>query len=127
MKNTAKRNSLKNRINRSLCLLTVIFTQVILSVVFAQTTNLTIQKKNITVKEVLTLIEKSSQVVFFYADKDVGLNRKVSIDVINQPISKVLEELFKNSSNTFKIDGKQVYILKKTRKVETDVKSENKR
>ena len=126
MKNTAKRNSLKNRINRSLCLLTVIFTQVILSVVFAQTTNLTIQKKNITVKEVLTLIEKSSQVVFFYADKDVGLNRKVSIDVINQPISKVLEELFKNSSNTFKIDGKQVYILKKTRKVETDVKSENK-
>jgi len=113
MKNTAKRKLLKSRIQRSLCLLVVVFAQVILSGVYAQTTNLTIQKKNVTVKEVLALIEKNSQVVFFYADKDVDLNRRVSIDIRNQPISKVLEELFKNSLNAFKLDGKQVYISKK--------------
>ncbi|HEY5593322.1 MAG TPA: TonB-dependent receptor [Paludibacter sp.] len=126
MKNTAKRKSLKSRIKRSLCLLAVIFAQLTLSGVYAQTTNLTIQKKNITVKEVLTLIEKNSQVVFFYADKDVDLNRKVSIDVKNQPISKVLEELFKNSLNAFKLDGNQVYISKKQKQVEEKVKPANK-
>jgi len=50
MKNTAKRKLLKSRIQRSLCLLVVVFAQVILSGVYAQTTNLTIQKKNVTVK-----------------------------------------------------------------------------
>src|ERR1035437_9609869 len=121
MKNTAKSKLLKSRILRRLSLLVMLFAQLILSGVYAQTTNLTIQQKNVILKEVLTLIEKNSQVVFFYADKDVDLNRKVSIDVKNQPVSKVLEELFKNSLNTFKIDGKQVYISKKQKQVEEKV------
>ncbi len=126
MKNTAKGKLLKSKIQRCLGILVVIFAQVILSSVYAQTANLTIQKKNITVKEVLTLIEKSSQIVFFYTDKDVDLSRKVSIDVKNQPVSKVLEDLFKNSLNAYKLDGKQVYITKKQKQVDEKVKPANK-
>jgi len=126
MKYTAKRKSLRARIPRCLSLLVVIFAQVILSGVYAQTTNITIQKRNVTVKEVLTLIEKSSQLVFFYTDRDINLNRKVSIDVKNQPVTKVLDELFKNSLNEFKLDGKQVYISKKLKQVEEKVKPASK-
>ena len=113
MKNTLKYKLLNKRIQRFLLLLVVIFTQGILSGLNAQTSTITIQKKNITVKEVLALIEENSKVVFFYADKDIDLNRKLTLDVKNQPVSRVLEELFKNSINKFKFDGKQVYISKK--------------
>ena len=102
----------------------MLFAQSSLSEAYSQIANVTIQRKDITVKEVLTIIERNSQVVFFYADKDIDLNRKVSIDVKNQPVSKVLEELFKNSLNTFKIDGKQVYISKKTKIAELESKPE---
>jgi len=126
MKNTVKRNLFKSSTIRSLALLIVLFAHVILSEVYAQTPNLTIQKKNITVKEVLTLIEKGGQVIFFYTDKDVDLNRMLNINLVNQPISKILDEVFKNSLNDFKIDGRQVYILKRTKQVEAKSKPEKK-
>ena len=126
MKNTAKRKLLKSRIQQYVGLFVVLFAQGLLSGVNAQTSNLTIHKKDITVKEVLTLIEKSSQLVFFYADKDIDLKRKVSLNVKNQPISKILDELFLNSINAFKIDGKQVYITKKPRQVKEIVKPASK-
>ncbi|MGB4414848.1 MAG: TonB-dependent receptor [Paludibacter sp.] len=113
MKNTAKRKLLKCKLRKYIVILIVILAQGIINGVEAQTTNLTIQNKNVTVKEVIAFIEENSQIIFFYADKDVDLTRKVSIDVKNQPVSTILEELFKNSSNNFKIDGNQVYILKK--------------
>ena len=122
MKDTEKRNFLKSKVRRCTGLLVVIFAQVIMSVVYGQTTNLTIQEKNVTVKEVLTFIEKNSQVIFFYVDNDIDLNRVVSIDVKDQSISNVLEELFKDSQNTFRIDGNQVYIRKKAKTVEEQVK-----
>jgi TonB-linked SusC/RagA family outer membrane protein len=126
MKNTAKRKLFKSTITWSLCLFILLFAPVTLSGASAQTSNLTIKERNITVKEVLTLIEKNNHVVFFYADKDVDLNRRLNINVVSQPISKVLNELFKDSSNAFKIDGKQVYIIKKLNQVEKTVKLSNK-
>lgn len=127
MKNTAKCKLFKPKIHLQTCLFVVLIAQLILSGVYAQTTNLTIKKKDVTVEEVLTAIEKNNQIVFFYAVKDVDLNRKVTINIVNQPISKVLEELFKNSSNSFKIDGKQVYITRKPKQADDVGKSEYKK
>jgi len=126
MKNTAKRKLFKSTIIRSLGLLVLLFAQVVICGASAQTSNLTIQQKNITVKDALTLIEKGSKVVFFYTDKDIDLNRRLNINVVNQPVSKILDEVFKNSSNTFKIDGNQIYITKKQKQVEEKVKPANK-
>lgn len=118
MKNIANRKLFKSWLRRPVSLLLLFFFQLILCGVSAQSGTLTIQEKNITVKEILTLIEKNSKLVFFYADKDVDLNRKIDIDVKNQPVSKVLEEVFKNSLNTFKLDGNQVYVTKKPKATE---------
>ncbi|MDR3251485.1 MAG: TonB-dependent receptor [Tannerella sp.] len=79
----------------------------------AQVKQLTIQKNNVTVGEVLALVEKEGQYVFFYADKDVDLSRKVSLNLRNQPVTKVLDELFKNTQNSYRVDGKQIFITKK--------------
>ena len=80
---------------------------------YAQTHNITIRERNKTVEEILGIIEEKANVYFFYNDKEVDLKRKVTIEMVDQPLSKVLETLFKDSSSKFVIDGNQVYISKK--------------
>lgn len=127
MKNTAKSKLFKPKIQLQPGLFVLLIAQLILSGISAQTTNITIKKTDVTVEEVLSTIEKRNQIVFFYAVKDLDLNRIVTIDVVNQPISKVLEELFKNSSNSFKVDGKQVYITRKPKQLDDNGKSGSKK
>lgn len=94
------------------------------SVVNAQTQQLTIQQQNISLEALLSIIEKEGKVVFFYIDKDINISQKVSLSVKNQPLTKVLDELFKNTQNDYRIDGKQIYITKKTPAKETKNASE---
>lgn len=77
-------------------------------------TRITIQEKEKTVKEVLYVIESKTKLNFFYNDKDVDTSRKVTVHLVNRPVTEVLEELFKGTSNSYKIDGNQVFITKKT-------------
>lgn len=77
-------------------------------------TRITIQEKEKTVKEVLHVIESKTKLNFFYNDKDVDTSRKVTVLLVNRPVTEVLEELFKGTSNSYKINGNQVYITKKT-------------
>lgn len=81
---------------------------------FAQTaTVFTINQNSITVKEVLTQLEKRSKFVFLYADKDVDVNRRVTVKATNQPLNVVLDQLFQNTNNSYTIDGSQVFITRK--------------
>lgn len=75
---------------------------------------ITIQEKEKTVKEVLHLIEAKTTLNFFYNDRDFDTSRKVTINLVDKPVTDILEEIFKGSSNSYKIDGNQVYITKKT-------------
>lgn len=113
MDNNRKCKLLKTGLQRSVCLLIVLLVQILSSVSYSQTSGLTLQEKNKTVKEILTKIEQQSKLVFFYNDKDVDLNRRVTIDQKSQPVSVILTELFKDSSNSFKIDGNQVFLTRK--------------
>lgn len=74
---------------------------------------ITIHQTDKSVREILRVIETTSNMVFFYNNNDVDLDRKVSIQVSNESIEKVLDLLFANTQNTYKIDGRQVYIMKK--------------
>lgn len=108
--------------------------QVILMICFVQlfflgeanAQTITIHQTDKPVKEVLRVIENIGNVVFFYNNSDVDLNRKVTVQVNNGSIEKVLEQLFANTQNTFRIDGRQVYIMKKTVKEEETVKPQKK-
>lgn len=97
------------------------------SEVNAQTKKITIQQNNVTVEQVLSFLEKEAQVVFFYIDNDVELSRKVSLNLKDQPVTIILDELFKNTQNSYKIDRKQVYITKKSKPAEINDKRENNR
>ncbi len=74
---------------------------------------ITIYQTDKPVREILSVIETNSGMVFFYNNKDVDLNRKVTLQVSNESIENVLDLLFAGTQNTYKIDGRQVYIMKK--------------
>jgi len=127
MNNNEKHILLKIKLQRLFCMLLIICAQGLLSVAYSQTTGLTIVEKDKPLKEVLDKIEKNTKLVFFYNDKDINLKRKVTINQKDQPVSAILTELFRNTGNTFKIDGNQVYILKKAEQKETGVKPVDKK
>ena len=74
----------------------------------------TLSVESKTVEEVLNMIEDSNNYVFFYNAADVDKSRKVTLAFSGADIKVVLSELFKGTDNSFRIDGRQVYITKKT-------------
>jgi len=81
--------------------------------VIAQNNHFNIKFSNQKLSEVFKVIEDNSSYVFFYNDKDVDMNRNINLTFVNKTIEQVLSELFKNSSNEYKIDGRQIYITKR--------------
>lgn len=79
---------------------------------YAQQKTFTFRLENRTLAEVLREIEKQSEYVFFYADRDIDLNRRVSIEVEGQTIDRLLEELFRKSDNVWQLNDRQVIIRK---------------
>ena len=80
---------------------------------YSQTTVMSINLKNKTVKEVFSEIENNSEYSFFYRDGVVDLERKVSINLKNEKIEVILDKLFANTNNTYLIIDKQITIIRK--------------
>ncbi len=73
----------------------------------------TLNVKEKSVGEVLGMIEASTPYIFFYNTADVDKSRKVSLEFTDAELTTVLGKLFEGQENSFKIDGRQVYITKK--------------
>ena len=122
MKNNAKCKLSHNRIRLLKPLLVMLISSNMWIGVNAQTIKMSFNLNNITVDEAFKAIEKKSQYVFFYSDKDIFLKRKLSLVVTDVTINEVLDQLFRNSQNNYRIDGRQIYISKKVKPVEGNVK-----
>ncbi len=79
--------------------------------VYSQSTSLSLDLKNRTVKEVLQTIEEHSDFRFFYNEKFVDLNRKVSIFSENKSVENILNEVFTGINISFKIMGNNLIII----------------
>ena len=79
---------------------------------YSQTTTLNLKMNNKTVREVFNEIEKNSEYIFLYNRETLDPNRAVSITVVNETISKVLDKLFEGTDNIYKVSDRQVYISK---------------
>ncbi len=65
-----------------------------------------------TLGEVFKGIESESEFIFFYLDDAIDVSRKVSLTVSNSYIEEVLDEIFKNTNNSYKIFDRQIIIFK---------------
>lgn len=88
---------------------------------YAQKTFISLNIENKTIKEVFKEIEQNSEFVVFYYEGILDSQRKVKINVKKQTVNKVLDKLLKDTDNTYRIEGKQIFITKKeipTKKLE---------
>ncbi len=73
----------------------------------------TISGKKVTIKEIVSQIEKSSNYKFLYQDEVVDGTAKVDIEVYKQPIEVVLDHLLANSNLGFKRFDDNLIVLTK--------------
>ena len=80
------------RICRCLCTV-IILCAVSVVPASAQAPNVTLEAKNVTVKELLRLIEANSPYTFAYADADITPGKRVSVKADNQSIESIIAEV----------------------------------
>lgn len=72
----------------------------------------TVEMQNASVKDVLDYIENNSKFIFFYTSGSIDTKRKVSVSVSTQPITTLLDQIFKNTNVKYDIDGYQIALKK---------------
>lgn len=81
---------------------TLVFTliavfQLSAATVHSQNAKVSIRKNNLPLKELINEIEKQTDYLFIYSEKEINLQKQVHVDAKDKPVSKVLEETFNNS------------------------------
>ncbi len=93
-------------------LLTVILIKVSAVETHAQSTKVTLNGNNLSIKEVLKEIEKQSDYTFFYNDMTIDMERRIQVNVKNKDIRDVLINILPNC--TLEVDGKRIILVPKS-------------
>lgn len=89
---------------------------------YAQTARISLDTKNQTVQNVLEKIESKSNFSFFYNNRHVDLNRKVSVSVDDVDIFKVLDVIFSGTNVGYSVVENRIVLSVKS---SNPVKSQN--
>lgn len=81
---------------------------------YAQKKDMNIDLSNVTVKMLLSEIEKSTSYSFMYDNADINEQKKISFKVQNQSNNQMLDQLAELLNVTYQIKGKQVILKKKS-------------
>ena len=66
------------------------------------------------IDEALKEIQKSSNYVIFYHNENINTSKKVNLKSENITVEEALDKILEDSGNSYKIDGRQVYVTKKS-------------
>jgi TonB-linked SusC/RagA family outer membrane protein len=80
------------------------------STAFSQVAKFNFKLNGVTVKDVFKQIELQSNYVIICNEDFVDVERKVNLDIKNQPIEFVLSKLFEGTDNTFTLRERQIVI-----------------
>lgn len=75
---------------------------------------ITLSRANVSLQQVLADIESGYHISFSYADNLIPLDRKISLEVKEQPLHKVLDQLFKDMPVAYQVVGKQIVLTRAT-------------
>lgn len=76
---------------------------------YAQTTPVTLKVADVRLEQVLDAIEQQTTYLFVY-NKDVDVDRKISVDVTNMALRSVLDQIFKSSNITYAVENTSVVL-----------------
>ena len=77
---------------------------------YAQGRKLNLRAQNVTITEVLGMIEDESDYFFFYNNKLVPLDQVVSVDLADKSITEVLDVLFEDRGIDYTISNRQIIL-----------------
>ncbi len=75
---------------------------------YSQGTRFSLSMSNVTVENVLEAIENQSEFYFIYEANKIDADRKVSINVKDESVEKILKKLFGNTDVTYRIDNRLI-------------------
>ena len=103
-------NKILLKMKLTLCIILFSFLGAIASESYSQTTKLSLDLKNTTVKEVLGVIENQSEFFFLYSEKIIDVNRKVNIEAQGSTIEKILDRIFAGTNISYTVKGRQIVL-----------------
>lgn len=74
---------------------------------------LSLNFKNRTLSQVIREIESKSDCIFLFQDGVVDSNKLLTVSIDNKSLEEALDLIFKESDNSYRIDGRQVIVGKK--------------
>ena len=80
---------------------------------YSQSTRLSLDFKNTSVKKILGEIEDQSEFYFIYDATVIDVEKKITIESKNRLIPDILNEIFKNSNVAYKITDRQIALTSK--------------
>ncbi len=109
--NCSIRNNLKMKLSILLIFLSIL--SVLPNNGYSQK-KITLNVKDIIMKDVLNEIKSQTDFKFLYRSKEIDVRQKVSLKANRETIVKVLDRLFKNTQITYKIIDNQVVLTKRS-------------
>jgi TonB-linked SusC/RagA family outer membrane protein len=96
--------------------ITVFFLLVAISSAFAkssysQNTKLSLHLENVPIQQVFDEIQKNSEFIIFYKDKQVDVNHLSNVDVVEGTVDQILDQALKSTDLGYKIIDRQIVIL----------------
>lgn len=80
---------------------------------YSQVTHITLDVKQQSIREVFKVIEKKTEYVFFFSDNlSKDLTKKVNVSVRSETLDAILDEVFRGTNLSYKINDRQVSISK---------------
>ncbi|MDR1919941.1 MAG: TonB-dependent receptor [Tannerellaceae bacterium] len=74
---------------------------------------ISLELKNVSLKEVFVQIERQTNLVFAYNNTDVDNTRNLSVNVKSKQVQEVLEEILKGTNLTYTVSDRYITIIKK--------------
>lgn len=81
---------------------------------YSQSNRLSLSLTNVSTKMVLQQIEEKSQFFFIYDATTVDVEKKVSVELKDESINKILDELFEGTNVIYKINNRQIALSTET-------------
>lgn len=80
---------------------------------YGQRTKLTLDLKHVSVEQLIDNIESTTEFKFVYMIRAVDLERQVTVKVNGERIEKVLDKVFGNTSTTYNVVDRQIFLTEK--------------
>ena len=88
---------------------------------FAQSTKLTLEIDDLSIREVFDIIQKQSKFIILYKDNLANLDRKISAKIEEKRVDEILDLIFEDIELDYKIIGRQIVIVPKEKQILYDI------